>query len=147
MQRELFPKQNWTNPKYKNIISQLLPSEITYTGFMDVLPLNTKVKNYDDNNNNITNKQISASSTKTIRQTIQISNVQHLNNISTLPTASNKIYQLPKFLDILSLLGLKICSIRYPLLRMRPKTLNYWNELIPAKTQFEKQCRYSCKVP
>ena len=30
-------------------------------------------------------------------------------------------------------MDLKIFSIRYPLLRMRPQTLNYWNQLIPSE--------------
>ena len=33
---------------------------------------------------------------------------------------------------------LNIFSVPYPLLRMRPQTLNYWKEPIPGRTQFEK---------
>jgi len=29
---------------------------------------------------------------------------------------------------------------------MHPQTLNYWNEPIPARTQFEIQCRKPCKI-
>ena len=36
-------------------------------------------------------------------------------------------------------MDLKTFSVRYPLLRMRLQTLNYWIEPIPARTQFEKK--------
>ena len=43
-----------------------------------------------------------------------------------------------QFVNMIYNLGQKVFSVRYPLVRMPPQTLNYWNEPIQARTQFEK---------
>ena len=61
-----------------------------------------------------------------------IYNLVHMKNPGELMRVLDKLgYRFPAGPQ-------NIFEVRYPLVLMRPQTLNYWNEPIPERTQFAK---------